>query len=219
MTFINEASGPHQGQPILSAGEPLETATAAMILIHGRGASAPDILSLTEYLGAAGFAYLAPQAAHNAWYPQSFLSPLAQNEPYLTSAMATVSSLLERVLASGLPADKIVLGGFSQGACLASEFVARNPQRYGGLLVFSGGLIGPPGTPRDYAGSLEGLPVFVGCSDVDFHIPKERVQETSQVLEKMGASVTEKIYPNMGHTIIQDEIDQARKIVETVSKN
>lgn len=216
MTIQNKASGPHQGQPVLVAGEPLETASAVMILIHGRGAGAADIMSLHPYLGQPGFAYLAPQAAQSTWYPYSFLSPLTQNEPHLSSALETVGSLVEQVLVAGIPTDKIVLGGFSQGACLASEFTARNPQRFGGLLLFSGGLIGPPGTPRDYGGSLGGLPVFIGCSDVDFHIPEARIHETTQVLTKMGATVNEKIYPNMGHTIIQDEIDQARQIVEAV---
>jgi predicted esterase len=216
MTLKNKATGPHQGQPILTAGESLAQAKAAMILIHGRGADANDILTLAPYLGQEGLAYLAPQAAQHTWYPYSFLSPLDQNEPYLSSALATVGSVLDQVLAAGIPAEKIILGGFSQGACLASEFVARNPQRYGGLLVFSGGLIGPPGTPREYQGALEGLPVFIGCSDVDPHILEVRVHETTTTLQKMGATVTERIYPNMGHTINQDELDRARQIVEGV---
>lgn len=217
MTITNTATGPHQGQPIFTAGEPLAQASAAMILVHGRGADAADILSLADHLGALGLAYLAPQAAQYTWYPQSFLANLDQNEPYLSSALETVASVVAQVLAAGIPAEKLVLGGFSQGACLTSEFVARNADRYGGLLVFSGGLIGPPGTPRDYPGEFLDMPVFLGCSNVDFHIPDERVHESAQVFEKMGAQVNLKIYPNMGHTIIADELDQAKKIVQAVA--
>jgi predicted esterase len=188
-----------------------------MILIHGRGASAYDILELGTYLAAPEMAQLAPQAANNTWYPYSFLNPLEQNEPYLSSALQVVADVVDRVEAAGIAAERIIIGGFSQGACLASEFVARHARRYGGLLLFSGGLIGPPGTPREYAGSLAGTPVFLGCSDVDFHIPLERVEETAEVLANLGGKVTKKIYPNMGHTIIQDEIDEAQTIVAHVA--
>lgn len=209
--------GPHQGQEILTAGKGLNESQAAMILIHGRGASAYDILELGTYLAAPEMAQLAPQAANNTWYPYSFLNPLAQNEPYLSSALQVVADVVDRVEAAGIAAERIIIGGFSQGACLASEFVARHARRYGGLLLFSGGLIGPPGTPREYAGSLAGTPVFLGCSDVDFHIPLERVEETAEVLANLGGKVTKKIYPNMGHTIIQDEIDEAQTIVAHVA--
>jgi len=208
--------GPHQGQQVYTAGKPLLEAKAAMILVHGRGANAPSILELAGVLHHPDLAYLAPQAAGNTWYPYSFLSPMEQNQPGLSSALQTVADLVADIEAAGIPTDKIIISGFSQGACLSSEFVARNAHRYGGLIAFSGGLIGPPGTPRDYEGSLEGLPVFVGCSDVDFHIPVERVHETSATLKEMGAVVNEQIYPGMGHTIIQDEIDHAQKIVESV---
>ncbi len=206
--------GPHQGQKVYTGGRPLAEANGAMILVHGRGATAPSILELADLLPHPDLAYLAPQASNNTWYPYSFLSPLGQNEPGLSSGLQALADLVARIEAAGIPAEKIILGGFSQGACLASEFVARNARRYGGLLVFSGGVIGPPGTPRDYDGSLDGTPVFLGCSDSDFHIPVERVHETTVVFEELGADVTEKIYPRMGHTIIQDEIDQAQKIVE-----
>jgi predicted esterase len=206
--------GPHQGQPIYTAGQPLEQAKAAMILIHGRGATAPSILELANALYHPDFAYLAPQAANNTWYPQSFLAPIAQNEPGISSGLAVISALVAQIEAAGIPADRIIIAGFSQGACLSSEFVARHARRYGGLLAFSGGLIGPPGTPRDYEGGLTGMPVFLGCSDVDFHIPVERVHESTATFRRLGAIVTEKIYPNMGHTIIQDEIDEALKIIE-----
>ena len=219
MSELNKINGPHQGQELLTAGKALLEAKAAMILIHGRGASAYDILELSVLLAHPEIAYLAPQAANSTWYPYSFLSPMAQNEPGLSSALQVVGDLVAQVENAGIPLEKIIIGGFSQGACLSSEFVARNARRYGALLAFSGGLIGPPGTPRDYGGSLDGTPVFIGCSDVDFHIPLQRVQETAETLTKLGGAVTEKIYPNMGHTIIQDEIDEARRIVLGVASN
>ncbi len=208
--------GPHQGQRIYTAGKPLAEAQAAMILVHGRGATAVSILELAYELHHPEFAYLAPQAADNTWYPYSFLAPMTQNELGLTSGLQVITDLISQVEDAGIPVEKIVLAGFSQGACLASEFVARNARRYGGLLAFSGGLIGPPGTPRDYDGSLAGTPVFLGCSDVDFHIPLERVEETAVTLANLGATVNKQIYPNMGHTIIQDEIDQASRMVQAV---
>ena len=210
-------TGPHQGQKIYAAGKALNEAKAAMILIHGRGATAPSILELANPLYHPDFAYLAPQAADNTWYPYSFLSPIENNEPGISSGLAAIAGVIKEIEEAGIPAEKIIIGGFSQGACLTSEFAARNARRYGGLLAFSGGLIGPPGTPRNYEGSLEGTPIFLGCSNVDFHIPEERVHETAITLEKMEGSVTERIYPNMGHTIIQDEIDEAMKIVEAVA--
>ena len=212
-------NGPHQGQELLTSGKPLNESQSAIILIHGRGASAYDILELGCYLAPPEMAQLAPQAANSAWYPYSFLSPLAQNEPGLSSALHVVTGLVDQVEEVGIPAEKIIIGGFSQGACLASEFAARNARRYGGLLIFSGGLIGPPGTPRNYEGSLSGTPIFVGCSDVDFHIPLQRVEETAVLLAEIGGTVTKKIYPNMGHTINQDEIDQAREIVAGAVRN
>ncbi|MBK8905150.1 MAG: dienelactone hydrolase family protein [Anaerolineaceae bacterium] len=213
---MSNAANPHQGQPLLQLGKPLNEAKAAMILVHGRGATAESILDLASVLPHPEMAYLAPQARGNTWYPQSFLAPMPQNEPWLSSALQTVSDAVATVEAAGIPAERLIIGGFSQGACLASEFVARNARRYGGLLLFSGGLIGPPGTPRNYDGSLDGTPVFIGCSDVDFHIPVERVEETAVTLTQLGAIVNKKIYPNMGHTIIQDEIDQAQKIVNNL---
>jgi predicted esterase len=209
-------NGPHQGQKIYTAGKSLTEAKAAMILVHGRGATAPSILDLAGVLHHPDMAYLAPQAAGNTWYPYSFLSPMDQNEPGLSSGLQVIADILAQIAEAGIPVERVVIAGFSQGACLSSEFVARNARRYGGVIAFSGGLIGPPGTPRDYEGSLEGTPIFLGCSNVDFHIPVERVHESTVTFEELGAKVTERIYPNMGHTIIQDEIDQARKIVEVV---
>lgn len=205
--------GPHQGQPIMTAGEPLKRARAAMVMVHGRGASAQSILDLAVELHQPGLAYLAPQAAGDTWYPYSFLAPLARNEPGLSSGLAAIANVLAQVAQAGIPLERTMLVGFSQGACLALEFVARNARRYGGVAGLSGGLIGPDGTPRDYPGSLAGTPVFLGCSDVDFHIPKERVELSAQVLQRLGANVTMRFYPGMGHTVNQDEIDFVQGMV------
>ena len=207
---------PHAGAPIYTLGLSLEQARAAMILLHGRGASAQGILDLALDLLHPDFAYLAPQAAGYTWYPYSFLTPLEQNEPALSSALELVGRLVRQVESAGITPERIVLAGFSQGACLVSEFAARNARRYGGLLVFSGGVIGPPGTPRNYPGSLDGTPIFLGCSDVDPHIPVERVEETAEVFTRLGARVDKAIYPGMGHTILQDEIEQSNRILEQV---
>ncbi|MGZ3716276.1 MAG: alpha/beta hydrolase [Ktedonobacterales bacterium] len=198
--------GVHQGQPVLAAGEPLGQARAAMLMLHGRGASAEDILSFTDLLAQPGFVYLAPQAAGNEWYPNSFLAPIPGNEPYLSSALALISSLLAQITSAGVPLERTMVLGFSQGGCLGLEYVARNAQRYGGVVGWSAGLIGPDGTPRDYAGSLDGTPVFLGCSDSDFHVPKARVDLTAEVLRGLGGDVTERIYPNMAHAVNRDEV-------------
>jgi phospholipase/carboxylesterase len=211
-----ELRGPHQGLPVLTAGDPLGSARAAMILVHGRGATATDILMLAEELAHPEFAYLAPEAANNAWYPNSFLAPLAGNEPGLSSGLALIASLLEQVNKAGIPAERVVIAGFSQGACLSLEFVARHTRRYGGVIALSGGLIGPDGTPRDYAGSLAGTPIFLGCSDIDPHVPRDRVLHSAEVLRALGGRVTAKLYPRMGHTINRDEIIMARGIVAGV---
>jgi predicted esterase len=203
----------HQGQQVLITGKVLEEASAAMIMIHGRGASAASILELGGEFDAPEFAFVAPQAAGSVWYPYPFMYPIEQNEPALSSALATVGEVFKAVETAGIPAEKIMLLGFSQGACLASEFAARNTRRYGGLIVLSGGLIGPPGTPRTYPGSLEGTPVFIGCSDIDPHIPLTRVKETSVILESLGAKVTERIYPGMGHTVNIDEIKTIQELM------
>jgi phospholipase/carboxylesterase len=206
----------HQGLRAIHAGEPLATATAAMILVHGRGASAADIMSVGDELRHPGFAYLAPQAAGGAWYPNRFMEPITSNEPYLSSALEVLATLLASIEAT-VPAERVILVGFSQGGCLTVEFAARHARRYGGLVGLSAGLIGPDGTPRDYPGTFAGTPVFLGCSDVDPHIPKERVTETGDVLKRMGADVTLRLYPGMGHTVNADEIESVRKIVESVA--
>jgi phospholipase/carboxylesterase len=212
-----QTQGPHQGQPVLAAGETLERAQAAMVLVHGRGASAKDILTLAAELQQPGFVYLAPQAANNTWYPYSFLAPIERNQPYLSSALATLEAVLAHIAAAGIPPERTILLGFSQGACLATEFAARNAQRYGGLVGLSGGLIGPDGTPRDYPGTLDGTPVFLGCSDVDPHIPAARVEHSAEVLRQLGGAVTARLYPGMGHTVNEDEIEFVRQIMATLT--
>ncbi len=211
-------NSPHKGQPLLAAGEPLESAKAVMILIHGRGATAESILSLVPEIDQPGIAYLAPQAANNTWYPNSFLMPLQSNEPGLSSALAVIEDIVAHVNAAGIAPEKIAFLGFSQGACLSTEYVARHAQRYGGVFGLSGGLIGPDDTARDYPGSLDGTPVFLGCSDVDFHIPKERVLESAAVFRKLGGEVTDRLYPNMGHIVNQDEIDFVRSTMASLAR-
>jgi predicted esterase len=181
-----------------------------MILVHGRGATADGILDLANEFQFDDVAYLAPQASDRTWYPYSFLAPIAQNEPWLGSALALLSTIVERLAADGVDARRVALLGFSQGACLSLEFAARHAQRYAGVFGLSGGLIGPPGTPRAYDGSFDGTPVFLGCSDIDAHIPLERVQESSAVLRRMGAAVDERIYRGMGHTVNPDELAAIR---------
>jgi predicted esterase len=197
----------HHNQPLLTAGVPLERAQSALILIHGRGASAQDILSLSVEFAVPDIVYLAPQAAGYQWYPNRFSVPLASNEPWFSSAIARLTDLLAQVGAAGIPTERIFLLGFSQGACLALEYGARHPQRYGGIFGLSGALIENGDQPRAYTGSLAGTPVFLGCSDVDFHIPLARVQRSTQLFQQLGAAVTERIYPGMGHTVNQDELD------------
>lgn len=204
---------PHKDQPVSHAGVSLNEATTAMVLLHGRGATAHGILDLARVLTLEGMAYFAPQAASNTWYPYRFIAPIEQNEPYLSSALEKIDQVIAHIKTAGIPEDKIVLGGFSQGACLAAEYVARNPSRYGGLLVFSGGLIGPIGQLPQYSGSLDGTPVFLGCSDIDAHIPLERVNESADILEQLGGAVTKRIYSGMGHTINTEEIREAQSLL------
>jgi predicted esterase len=213
--MVDQGSGshPHQGGAVLAAGTPLEDASGAIIALHGRGATAEDILALAEEVAPPGVAILAPQAAGNTWYPYRFLEPFARNEPYLSSALQTVTDLIDQVQARGIPAEKIALLGFSQGACLALETAARNARRYAALIAFSGGLIGPPGMTFDYDGSLAGTPVFVGSSDVDPHIPRERVEESAAALRRLGGAVDARLYVGMGHTVNRDEIDTARALL------
>jgi len=207
---------PHLGQQLVLAGEPPGSARAAMIMLHGRGATAQDILTLTADLRRPGFIYLAPQAAGNAWYPNSFLAPIASNEPDLTSGLAVITSLLDQLALLDIPAERTIVLGFSQGACLSLEYIARNARRYGGVVGLSGGLIGPDSAPRDYPGSLAGTPVFLGCSDMDPYIPKERVEQAAEALRLLGGNVTTRLYPHMDHTVNQDELRFVQSMMASV---
>jgi phospholipase/carboxylesterase len=205
--------GPHQGQPVLAAGQPINRAKAAMVMVHGRGATAENILELGFELKQPDFVYLAPQAAGNSWYPNSFLAPIASNEPGISSGLAAIASVLAQLEEAAIPLECTMILGFSQGACLSLEFVARNALRYGGVVGLSGGLIGPDGTPRDYAGSLAATAIFLGCSDIDPHIPRERVEQSAEVLGKLGGNVIARLYPRMGHTVNRDEIQFVRSMM------
>jgi len=202
----------HQ-DPIRMAGQPLATATKALIMLHGRGGSAPDILSLATHLQVQGFALLAPQATQNTWYPNSFLAPVSQNEPWLTDALAAVGRTVAEAQAAGIAAENIYFLGFSQGACLTLEYVARHATRYGGVAAFTGGLIGSQLSLDTYAGDFVGTPIFIGTSNPDMHVPVDRVQASTKLLTNLGAHVTEKIYPNMGHTITQEEISLVNSVI------
>jgi predicted esterase len=208
---------PHFAAPLRHAGPPLQRARAVLILLHGRGSSADNMLELFAELAIDDIAAIAPQAAGNTWYPQSFLAPLEANQPYLDSALARVESIVADLLARPIGSQNIAILGFSQGACLASEFVARHPRRYGAVMALTGGLIGPPGTPRDYAGSLSGTPVFLGSSDPDPHVPFARVRETESVLAAMGAAVQLRRYPGMSHMIDHDELDACRDLLRNIA--
>lgn len=204
---------PHEGQPLVEAGAPLGTGRAVAIMVHGRNAAPANILDLTGRFEQPDITWLAPAAANRTWYPLSFMADVAQNEPGVSSGIAVLAALVARVEAAGIPCSRIIVGGFSQGACLASEFAIRHAARYGGLLLFSGGAIGAPGTTWDYPGTFEGTPVFLGCSDIDSHVPETRVRETAAVFDRMGAAVTCRIYPGMGHLVNDDEIAFARELL------
>jgi phospholipase/carboxylesterase len=198
---------------IVRTGKPIAEAQKAMILVHGRGADAQDIMSLASYFPVKDFALLAPEATGNTWYPYSFMSPVTSNEPWLTSALHLLAQIVNEIEAGGIEKHNIYFLGFSQGACLTLEFIARNAARYGGVIAFTGGLIGEKIDTANYKGDFEGMPVFIGTSDPDPHVPVTRVQETTRQLTSMHAQVTEKVYPMMGHTITQEEIREANQIV------
>jgi len=206
-------SDPHRGQPILRRGPEPARARLAVICIHGRGASAEDILTVADELELDDVAYLAPQAAGNTWYPYSFLAPLSENQPGLNSALGVVASIVDDLGAQQIASERVAVLGFSQGACLSLEYAARHARRYAAVIAFSGGVIGPAGAPREYTGSMDGTPLFIGCSDIDPHIPVERVRESAVVFRGLSAQVDERIYPRMGHTINGDEISRARKLL------
>jgi predicted esterase len=209
---MHRTTDPHAGQTVLRLGPAPGEARLTMICVHGRSAGAEDILGLAAELGADDVAFLAPNAADRTWYPYSFLAPMEQNQPGLDSGLGVLARLVAELGDAGISSDRIGLLGFSQGACLALEFIARHAQRYACVAGLSGGLIGPPGTPRAYTGTLAGTPVFLGCSDIDAHIPLERVHETTRALRALGAIVDERIYPGMGHTVNADELDALKAL-------
>lgn len=210
-------NGPHQGQPVMVTGRSLDEARVAVILVHGRGGSAEDILGLSEQFNLSAFAYVAPQAVNNTWYPQSFLAPIDANEPGLSSGLQLIDDIVQTLGQQGIPPENMILGGFSQGACLTLEYVARHAKRYGSVFAYSGGLIGPDGTPRDYPGTLDGTPIFLGCSDRDSHIPLKRVEESAEILTRLGGTVDKRIYPGIGHEINSDEIRAVQQMMQTLS--
>ncbi|RRJ34009.1 alpha/beta hydrolase [Halocatena pleomorpha] len=209
-------TGPHQDQPLVTAGAPLDAAEAALVLVHRRGATAQSIVQMADEFHKHGVAYLAPQAARYTWYPNAFTAPVESNEPGRSSGLQAIDDAVTEANDAGIPTERVMILGFSQGACLASEYVARNPRRYGGLAVLSGGLIGESVDPSDYEGDLDGTPVFLGCSDVDPHIPEERVNESTEIFEQSNADTTKRLYEGMGHGINQDEIDYVSGMVASL---
>ena len=197
----------------ITDGVPLNSAKKALIMIHGRGASTHDILSISKHLNVADYALVAPQAENRTWYPYSFLVPINENEPSFSKSLEAIHNVVVAIQQNGIEKENIYFLGFSQGACLALEFTARNAAKYGGIVAFTGGLIGDKVYEDHYKGNFENTPIFIGTSDPDFHVPVERVNETETLLKKMGAAVTKKIYDNMGHTISQDEIDIVNEII------
>jgi predicted esterase len=187
-----------------------------MIMVHGRNAAPRNILDLVALFERPDFTYLAPAAAGNTWYPFSFMVEQEQNEPGLSSGLWVLEHLVDEVVRQGIRRNRVVLLGFSQGACLTGEFAVRHADRYGGVILHSGGLIGPPGTTWEHPGSFDGTPIFLGCSDVDAHVPKTRVDESASVFARMGASVTERIYPGMGHLVNEDEIAFTRALMNDI---
>lgn len=208
---------PHAGQPVTRAGVPLAEARAAVIMVHGRGAGPANILDLVPRIGHPGVCFLAPAASGSTWYPKSFMAPTEENEPGISSGISVVHALIDEVIAAGVPTDRVMLLGFSQGACLTSTAAQRRPDRYGGVIVFTGGLIGPPGTTWKEQGSFHETPVFFGSSDVDAHVPEARVRDSAAVFERMGAAVTTRIYPGMGHLVNDDELSFARDLLSQLA--
>lgn len=215
MSQLPIAEGPHAGQRVVAAGLPLGQAPV-VIMVHGRNAEPENILDLVPRLARPELTYLAPAAADRTWYPNSFLADIASNEPKLSSALSVLASLVGQVEDTGISRERIVLLGFSQGACLTTEFAVRNASRFGGCVIFSGGAIGPSGTVWDESGTLDGTPFFFGCSDVDAHVPESRVRESADLVARMGARVTTRIYPGMGHLINDDEIANAQAILDAL---
>jgi predicted esterase len=210
-------SGPHSGARILMAGSRPDQSRAAVVFCHGRGAAAEDMLGFASELEANGVAWVAPQANQNTWYPAAFLAPLRANEPYLSSALALLGAIVRTLEQEGIPAERQMLLGFSQGGCLALEYSGRHARRYGAVVGLSAGLIGPPGRSWNFEGTLDGTPVFLGCSDRDPHIPRDRVEESARELTRIGGSVALQIYPDLGHTVNRDELDHVRSLLRELS--
>lgn len=198
---------------IVNAGKDLKDAEKVLIMLHGRGGSAEDILSLSNHLQLKDYALIAPQANNNSWYPYSFMAPPSQNEPWMSSALSLLKEIVNDLIVEGITEENIYILGFSQGACLTLEFAARNARKFGGVVAFTGGLIGDRIYPGNYKGDFGGTPFFIGTSNPDPHVPVERVYATTNILKNMNAKVTEKIYENMGHIINQDEIELSNKLV------
>lgn len=215
---MTAAPPPHGGQPVLARGQPVGEGSVVLIMVHGRGAGPTNILDLAPLLDHPEATYLAPAAAGGTWYPFSFLAPIEKNEPGITSGIAVLHGLVDDLTGRGIPAERIILLGFSQGACLAVTAAQRRPARYGGVIAYSGGLIGPPDTRWSDEGSFNGTPVFFGCSDRDPHIPESRVHESATLLERMGAEVTTRIYPGMGHVVNEEELAFARELIAALAR-
>jgi phospholipase/carboxylesterase len=207
---------PHLDRPVHLAGAPFKDARGAVVLLHGRGGSAEDVLGLARTMDVSWLTCLAPQAAGHSWYPNSFIAPLASNEPWLSSAIALLASIINCCAQAGIPAERVAILGFSQGACLASEYVVRHPQRYAALVAFTGGLIGPPGSDLRHAGDLSGTPVLLSSGDPDPHVPWSRVKETAEQFTAMGASVELRRYAGRPHTVLPEELDSARTLFDAV---
>ena len=206
----------HAGQPVVEAGAPLGQASVVMIMVHGRNAEPANILDLVPRLARPDVTYLAPAAANRTWYPYSFMADIGSNEPALSSALRVLESLVARIETAGIPRAQVVVLGFSQGACLAAEFAVRHASRFGGVVVYSGGVIGPPGTSWDESGRLDGTPMFFGCSDYDSHVPEPRVIESADLCTRMGAAVIRRIYPGMGHLVNDDEIAWTQGLLDAL---
>jgi phospholipase/carboxylesterase len=215
---VTSELAPHAGQPVLRAGVPVSEARAAVIMIHGRGAGPRNILDLVPLIGHPRAAYVAPGANGGTWYPKSFLSPIPENEPGISSGIAVIHGLIDEIVSGGVPTERIMLLGFSQGACLMCTAAQRRPTRYGGVIAFSGGLIGPPGTAWEGQHDFQSTTAFFGCSDVDAHVPEARVRESAAVYERMGARVTTRIYPGMGHLVNEDEASFARDLLAQLAE-
>ncbi len=209
---------PHEGQSVVETGAPLGQAPGAVIMVHGRNAAPRNILDLAIRLDRPHLTYLAPAAAGGTWYPFSFMADIASNEPGLSSGLKVLAGLVQRVEVAGIPRSRIVLMGFSQGACLTAEFAIRHASRFGGVVIFSGGAIGPAGTQWNSTAQFDGTPVFLGCSDRDAHVPEPRVRETADVFRRLGADVTLRIYPGMGHLVNDDEVEFAQGVLDAMSE-